>query len=138
MIDIIWVYDDKVIFLVVGFDWVYDLCEIKDVLIERSGIVYVIYFYFGKCMLLCELYWDEYFGYLVGQYLILVIELGYYFEGEEYLIEDGMYVESIMVYFDSKGIFWCVWVFDFSWYLQMIKNYDYEFMYQGVFFCKVM
>ena len=65
-------------------------------------------------------------------------ELGYYFEGEEHLIEDGTYAESIMAYFDSKGISWCAWVFDPSWHPQMIKNYDYEPTHQGAFFRKAM
>ena len=138
MIDIIRAHDDKVIPLVAGFDWAYDLREIKDAPIERSGIAYVTHPYPGKCTPPREPHWDEHFGYLAGQYPILATELGYYFEGEEHLIEDGTYAESIMAYFDSKGISWCAWVFDPSWHPQMIKNYDYEPTHQGAFFRKAM
>ncbi|MCB0650338.1 MAG: cellulase family glycosylhydrolase [Saprospiraceae bacterium] len=138
IIDIIYAHDNKVIPLVGGFNWAYDLRNMEYNPIARPGVAYVTHPYPGKCEPPRENHWEEHFGFLTERYPILATELGYFFEGEEHLIEDGTYREAIVNYFEQKGISWCAWVFDPNWVPQMIKNYDYEPTHQGAFFKEVM
>ncbi|MCB0641498.1 MAG: cellulase family glycosylhydrolase [Phaeodactylibacter sp.] len=134
MIDIVYAYDTKVIPLVAGFDWAYDLREVEFAPIARPGVAYVTHPYPGKCEPPREPHWEAHFGFLADRIPIVATELGYYFEGEEHLIDDGTYREAIMEFFDQKGISWCAWVFDPNWHPQMIRNYEYEPTHQGAFF----
>ena len=138
IVDIIYAHDKKVIPLVAGFNWAYDLRDIEYHPIAREGIAYVTHPYPGKCEPPREAHWEAHFGFLANRFPIVATELGYYFEGEEHLIEDGTYREAIIDYMDRKGISWCAWVFDPNWHPQMIKNYDYEPTHQGAFFRDVM
>jgi endoglucanase len=138
IIDVIYAHDKKVIPLVGGFDWAYDLRDIRFHPIAREGVAYVTHPYPGKCRPPREPHWEEHFGFLTDRYPIIATELGYYFEGEEHLIEDGTYRDAIVNYMAKKGISWCAWVFDPNWVPQMIKNYDYEPTHQGAFFREAM
>ena len=137
-IDIINAHDKKTIYLVGGFNWAYDLRQIKYHPIARENVAYVTHPYPGKCEPPREPHWDEHFGFLADRYPIIATELGYYFEGEHHLIEDGTYREAIVNYMNEKGISWCAWVFDPHWHPQMIENYDYKPTHQGAFFRDVM
>lgn len=134
IIDIIYAHDKKVIPLVAGFNWAYDLQNVEYAPIRRTGIAYVTHPYPGKCQPPREPHWEKNFGFLADRYPIVATELGYYFEGEHNLIDDGTYRAAIMNYFDQKGISWCAWVFDPKWVPQLIKNYDYEPTHSGHFF----
>lgn len=138
IIDIIYAHDKKVVPLVGGFNWAYDLRDMRFNPIEREGVAYVTHPYPGKCQPPRENHWEEHFGFLADRYPIVATELGYYFEGEHHLIEDGTYRDAIINYMEKKGISWCAWVFDPNWHPQMIKNYDYEPTHQGAFFREVM
>ena len=138
IIDVIYAHDKKVIPLVAGFNWAYNLKEVNYNPIEREGVAYVTHPYPGKCEPPREGHWEEHFGYLAERFPIVATELGYLFEGEHHLIEDGTYREAIIKYFDQKGISWCAWVFDPDWVPQLIKNYDYEPTHSGAFFRDVM
>lgn len=138
IVDVIYAHDKSVIPLVGGFNWAYDLRDMKFNPIEREGVAYVTHPYPGKCEPPREPHWDEHFGFLAERYPIVATELGYLFEGEHHLIEDGTYRDAIMNYFEEKGISWCAWVFDPKWVPQMIENYDYEPTHQGAFFREVM
>ncbi len=138
IIDVIYAHDKSVIPLVGGFNWAYDLRDMKYNPIAREGIAYVTHPYPGKCEPPREGHWEEHFGFLADRYPIVATELGYYFEGEHHLIEDGTYREAIVNYMEKKGISWCAWVFDPQWHPQMIKNYNYEPTHQGAFFRDVM
>ena len=138
IIDVIYAHDENIIPLVGGFNWAYDLRPMEFNPIARKNVAYVTHPYPGKCEPPREPHWEEHFGFLADRYPILASELGYYFEGEHHLIEDGTYREAIMKYFDEKGISWCAWVFDPNWHPQMLKNWDYEPTHQGAFFRDVM
>ncbi len=138
IIDIIYAHDEAVIPLVGGYDWAYDLRDIHFNPIARPGVAYVTHPYPGKCEPPREAHWEEHFGFLADDYPIVATELGYYFEGEHHLIEEGQYREAIMAYFAEKGISWCAWVFDPNWHPQLIKNYEYEPTHSGEFFRGVM
>lgn len=138
VIDLIYAHDKKVVPLVGGFNWAYDLRDIRFRPIAREGVAYVTHPYPGKCQPPREGNWDEYFGFLAGQYPLVATEMGYYLEGEHNLIDDGTYRDAIVNYMEQKGISWCAWVFDPNWDPQMINNYDYEPTHQGAFFREVM
>lgn len=138
IIDIIYAHDKKVIPLVAGFNWAYDLRDMHFNPIQRQGVAYVSHPYPGKCKPPREKHWEEHFGFLADRFPIVITEFGYQFEGDENLIEDGTYREAIINYMDKKGISWCAWVFDPKWDPQMIKNYDYEATHSGAFFREVM
>lgn len=134
IIDIIRAHDDQVVCLVGGFDWAYNLKPIEFNPIRRPNVGYVAHPYPGKCQPPRESSWEENFGFAADRFPILCTELGYYFEGEAHLIEDGTYREAIMDYFEKKGISWCAWVFDPKWVPQLISNYKYEPTHSGEFF----
>lgn len=140
LVDVIYAHDKKVIPLIGGFNWAYDLRPMKFNPIAREGVAYVTHPYPGKCQPPREPHWEEHFGFLADRYPIVATEMGYFFEGEHNLVddEDGTYRHAIMNYFHQKGISWCAWVFDPNWAPQMIKNYNYEPTHQGVFFREVM
>lgn len=138
IIDIVYAHDRKVIPLVGGFNWAYDLRQIAYEPIAREGVAYVTHPYPGKCEPPREPHWEEHFGFIADRYPIVATELGYYFEGEHHLIEDGTYRDAIVNFFHQKGISWCAWVFDPNWGPQMIKSYNYEPTHQGAFFRDVM
>ncbi len=138
IIDVIYAHDPEVIPLVGGFNWAYDLRDMAYHPIAREGVAYVTHPYPGKCTPPREPHWEAHFGFLADRYPIIATELGYFFEGEHHLIDDGSYRDAIVQYLEQKGISWCVWVFDPDWVPQMIKNYDYEPTHQGAFFRDVM
>lgn len=138
MVDVVNRYNKKAIPLVAGFDWAYDLRDIDLMPIDRKGIAYVTHPYPGKCEPPREGHWETHFGFLADRYPIIATELGYYFEGEHHLIEDGTYRDAIVRFMKKKGISWCAWVFDPNWHPQMIENYQYEPTHQGSFFRDLM
>lgn len=138
IVDLIYAHDRRVIPLVAGFDWAYDLSEVRYRPIAREGIAYVTHPYPGKCAPPREPQWEATFGFLADRYPIIATEMGYYLEGDEHLIDDGTYREAIVRYLEAKAISWCAWVFDPHWHPQMILNYEYEPTHQGEFFRSVM
>lgn len=141
IIDVIYANDKNVIPLVAGFDWAYDLRDVKVKPIERSGIAYVAHPYPGKCKPPREPHWEEHFGFLAERYPVIATEMGYYLKGNyDYMIDDinGTYRKAILKYLDRKKISWCAWVFDPEWEPALIKNYKYEPTHSGKFFKDAM
>ena len=139
IIDVIYANDGNAIPLVGGFDWSYDLREVRNDPIDRPGIGYVAHPYPGKCEPPREPHWEKHFGYLAGRYPIFVTEMGYYLEGsQEHFIDDGTFRTAILKYFDKKKISWCAWVFDPDWSPALIKSYQYEPSHSGRFFSNAM
>jgi len=139
LIDIIYAHDKRVIPLVAGFDWAYDLRPLRYHPVERAGIAYVTHPYPGKCPPPREANWEESFGFAADRYPVIATEMGYSLDSPDpTLREDGSYREAILRYFDRKGISWCAWVFDPDWTPQMIRNWDYEPTHQGAFFRDAM
>lgn len=138
-VDIIYSNDKKVIPLVAGFDWGYDLREVKKNPIGRTGIAYVAHPYPGKCKPPREPHWEEHFGFLSSQYPVIVTEMGFYLKGQyDNMVDDGTFRDAIVKYLDKKGISWCVWIFDPDWDPSLIESYDYQPTHPGAFFKKAM
>ena len=139
IIDVIYANDKSVIPLVAGFDWAYDLREVKNNPIQREGIAYVAHPYPGKCEPPREPHWEEHFGFLKSRYPVIVTEMGFNVKGEiEHMNDDGAFRNAILKYLDKKEISWCAWIFDPHWSPALIKNYNYRPTYPGAFFRDAM
>ena len=139
IIDAIYANDKKVIPLVAGFDWAYDLRDVKDNPIDRPGVAYVAHPYPGKCKPPREPNWEKHFGFLTSRHPVIVTEMGYYLAGDyDYMIDDGSYRNAILKYLDKKNISWCAWIFDPDWQPSLIESYDYQPTHPGMFFKKAM
>ncbi len=138
IIHIIYSHDDKVIPLVAGFDWAYELRHIKDNPIDIPGVAYVAHPYPQKREPPWEEKWEEDFGFAADMYPVFATEFG--FMGEDELgahipvIGDETYGEAIIDYFNKKGISWTVWVFDPLWSPQLIRDWYFTPSRQGRFF----
>ena len=84
LIDIIFAQDNKVIPLVAGFNWAYDLRPVAKQPIQREGIAYTSHPYPQKASQ--DLHsnkdtnfamWQEYWGFAASDYPIIVTELGW-------------------------------------------------------------
>ena len=140
IVDVIYANDGNVIPLVGGFNWSYDLRDVKNDPIDRPGVAYVAHPYPGKCEPPREPHWEEHFGFLADRYPIIATEMGYSLGGQyAYMIDDdGTYRAAILKYLDQKKISWCAWVFDPDWAPALIKSYQYEPSNPGAFFKDAM
>ena len=149
MIDLIYTYDQTVIPLVAGYNWGYDLTQVKDAPIRRKGIAYTIHPYpqkakpsdpskenFFKS-------WEQNWGYVADTYPMIATELGWvkedgYGAHVPVINNDGTYGPNIVEYMGKKGISYTVWVFDPDWSPTMITDWEFTPSEQGEFFKKVM
>lgn len=139
IIDAIYTNDNQVIPLVAGFDWAYDLREVKANPVDRPGVAYVAHLYPGKCQPPREPHWQQRFGFLADRYPVFVTEMGFCLEGDyDYMIDDGTFQNSILKYLKAKKFSWCVWIFDPDWSPPLIKGYDYAPTHSGRFFKDAM
>ncbi len=138
-VDVIYANDENVIPLVAGFNWAYDLREVKNAPIDRRGVAYVAHPYPGKSRPPREQHWEEHFGFLSDRFPVIVSEMGYSLKGDhEHFIDDGTFRNAILKYLDKKKISWCVWVFDPDWSPALIKSYGYKPSHSGAFFRDAM
>ncbi len=139
IVDVIYANDKNVVPLVSGFNWAYDLREVKNNPIGRPGIAYVTHPYPGKCKPPREPHWEEHFGFLASRYPVFATEMGYALVGQyDYMIDDGSYRNAVLKYFKAKDISWCAWIFDPDWSPGLIKGYQYEPSHSGAFFRDAM
>ena len=139
IIDVIYDNDKSVIPLVAGFDWAYDLRDVKDHPIQREGVAYVTHPYPGKCAPPREPHWEAHFGFVTSHYPVIATEMGYSTDRKlENMLDDGTYRNAILNYLGKKKISWCVWVFDPDWSPALIKSYGYQPTHPGVFFRDAM
>lgn len=148
MIDIIYKVDTRVIPIVAGFNWAYDLSYVMDYPVEREGIAYVSHPYpqkvnpkppskkkFHKA-------WEKTWGHVSQKYPLILTELGWV-QADGYgahvpVKNDGSYGPHILDYMETRGISWIAWVFDPQWSPTMINNWDFEPSEQGAFWRKSM
>ena len=121
--------------LVAGFDWAYDLTEVKDnpLLAERIG--YVSHPYPMKRSKPWEDQWEKDWGYVAEQYPVMLTEIGFCEEHERGahvpVIDDGSYVMAIMDYAEERGISYAIWVFDKDWSPQLIEDWNFTLSKAG-------
>lgn len=142
IIGIIYAYDTTVIPLVAGFNWAYDLTNVRYEPIEFPGVAYVSHPYPQKREKPWEEKWEADWGFVADQYPVVVTEFGFMSADHRGahipVIADEEYGNAIINYFNKKGISWIVWVFDPDWSPQMIENWDYKPTMQGKFFKQKM
>ncbi len=142
MISIIYSHDKKVIPLVAGFDWAFDLSPIAKNPVDREGIAYVSHPYPMKVERPYEKKWDETFGYVAKKYPLITTELGYMQEGGKGahipVIDDGTYGPLITDYLAKKGASWVAWCYHPDWPPQLIADWSFTPTESGEHFRKVM
>ena len=148
LIDIIYATDRKVIPLVAGFDWAYDLRPVAKNPIQRSGIAYTVHPYPQKVQPKIKSkenffkLWQQVWGFVADDYPIIATELGWVnADGKGAhipVIDDGSYGPHIIEFMNARNISWVAWVFDPDWSPTMISDWDYTPTQQGAFFKQQM
>jgi hypothetical protein len=142
IIGIVYAHDTTVIPLVAGFNWAYDLTDIRYEPIAYPGVAYVSHPYPQKREQPWEEKWEADWGFAAGQYPVICTELGFMSAdgpgAHIPVIADTVYGNAIVNYFNKKGISWVTWAFDPDWSPQLIKNWDFEPTVQGAFFRDIM
>lgn len=138
IIGIIYAHDRSVIPLVGGFNWAYDLTDVRYNPIAFPGVAYVAHPYPQKREQPWEEKWEADWGFVADTYPLIATEFGFMSadgRGAHIpVIGDETYGEAIISYFEQKGISWTAWVFDPIWSPQLIDNWDFEPTRQGQFF----
>lgn len=147
LIDTIYAIDQKVIPLVAGFNWAYDLTPVKKSPIERKGVAYVSHPYPQKEKPteateknFFDL-WEKNWGFVSKKYPVICTELGWV-QPDGYgahipVMNDGSYGPQIVKFMEQRGISWTAWVFDPQWSPTMINDWNFTPSEQGEFFKKV-
>lgn len=121
--------------LVAGFNWAYDLSEVKKNPIDADGIAYVSHPYPQKRERPWEGKWEKDFGHVADHFPVILTEIGYCQSGDKGahipVISDPSYVEAITDYAAKKGISYCVWVFDPHWSPMLLKDWEYNLTEPG-------
>lgn len=138
IIGIIYAHDTTVIPLVAGFNWAYELKDIRYEPVAYPGVAYVSHPYPQKREKPWEEKWESDWGFVADQYPVICTELGFMSadgRGAHIpVISDTTYGEAVVNYFNRKGISWVAWVFDPDWSPQLIDNWDFVPTTQGRFF----
>ncbi|WP_221030124.1 glycoside hydrolase family 5 protein [Actomonas aquatica] len=142
--DLIWMIqkiDPKVVPLVCGFNWGYDLRNIQREPIEAKGIGYVVHPYPQKSKN-WDYDWEQIWGFAAQNYPVIATEFGFMREDEpgshNPVIGDEVYGEAIIKFFEERGISWTPWVFDPLWTPNLILDWDYTPSTHGAFFRQKM
>jgi endoglucanase len=142
MISIIQANDPKVIPLVGGLNWAYDLRDVAKQPINRTGIGYVSHPYPEKTTQPFEKNWDRDFGSVSKRYPLFATEIGYMAHdapGAHVPVKsDGSYGQLITDYLDKKGASWTAWCFEPDWPPQLIADWNYTPTNAGNHFRAVM
>lgn len=142
IIFVIYAHDGNVIPIVGGFNWAYDLTNVRENPIEAEGIAYVSHPYPQKREQPWEEKWEEDWGFVADTYPMIATEFGFMDEGGPGahipVIGDEVYGEAIINYFEKKGISWTAWVFDPVWSPQLFRTWDFIPTRQGAFFKEKM
>lgn len=138
LIYVIRAHDEAKIPLVAGFNWAYDLTDVKDAPVDAPGVVYVTHPYPQKRTPPWEDKWEVDWGFIADRYPVFATELGFMSAdgrgAHVPVIGDETYGEALIGYFEKKGISWTAWVFDPVWSPQLIDDWDFTPTRQGRFF----
>ncbi|MCB0689078.1 MAG: glycoside hydrolase family 5 protein [Saprospiraceae bacterium] len=116
--------------LVAGFNWAYDLTEIKDDPIKFADIAYVSHPYPQKRSMPWIEQWEKDWGFVSEKSPVLLTEVGFCSADARGahipVISDPSYVDILTGYCRDKGISYVVWVFDPNWAPMLIKDWSFE------------
>lgn len=142
MISIIRANGGTAIPLVAGFNWAYDLTQIKYSPIEAEGIGYVSHPYPQKRNKPWEDQWTKDWGYVKNTYPVILTEIGFSYPDDRGahipVISDESYGEAITAYCKERNISYVAWVFDPYWAPMMISDWDYTPTRFGAYFKKAL
>jgi endoglucanase len=128
--------------LVAGFNWAYDLKEVRYNPIKADNIAYVSHPYPQKRPKPWAQKWDEDFGFVADHYPLVLTEIGFCFEKDRGahipVISDESYVDEMLDYCKKKNISYCVWVFDPNWSPILIKDWTFTPTTAGQFWLNGM
>lgn len=116
--------------LVSGFNWAYDLADIKDDPVKFTDVAYVSHPYPQKRPQPWIEQWEEDWGYVADKYPVVLTEVG--FCGAEArgahipVISDPSYVDVLTEYCHKKDVSYVVWVFDPNWSPMLIEDWTFE------------
>jgi len=142
LIDMLYHVDDAKIPLVAGFDWAYELREVRNDPIGYPGVAYVTHPYPQKRDPPWEAQWEQDWGFVADRYPVFATEFGFVGAGEPGAhvpaTGDERYGEAITTYFDRKGVSWTVWVFDPVWTPSLIRDWNFTPTREGRYFKAVL
>jgi endoglucanase len=138
IIEIIFAHDDRVVPLVAGFDWAYELRHVVDDPIGFAGVGYVTHPYPMKVPEPWRESWERDFGHVADRYPVFATEFGFMVASDPGahipVIGDEHYGRAIIDFLEERGISWTVWCFDPDWPPQLIADWRYTPTRQGAFF----
>ncbi|MES1192216.1 MAG: cellulase family glycosylhydrolase [Steroidobacter sp.] len=123
MISIIRYSDHETIPLVAGFDWAYDLGNLRYEPVNAPGIGYVTHPYAFKRGQPWEPRWEEDFAFAAKQYPVLATEIGFDLKSGD-VVDDQHYGNRVTRFLESHGIGWVAWAFDPDWGPSLLKSFD--------------
>lgn len=142
LIDLIRANNPHAIPLVGGFDFAYDLRDVRENPISFPGVAYVSHPYPQKRNPPWEQQWEDDWGFVAQTYPMICTEFGFMSAdgpgAHNPVIGDETYGEALITFFEQRGISWTAWVFDASWSPQLLENWNYEPTRQGRFFRRKM
>jgi endoglucanase len=128
----------RAIVLVAGYNWGYDLTQVRYEPIRAQNVAYVTHPYPQKRQENWELNWQRDWGFVADKYPIVATEFGFMDAKDRGahrpVIGDEKYGEAIIAFFEKRGISWTPWVFDAEWSPMLINDWNYSPTRQGVFF----
>jgi endoglucanase len=132
----------KQIPLVAGFNWAYDLTEVKANPIAVEGIAYVSHPYPQKRSKPWEKQWTDDWGFVAEKYPLMLTEIGFCGADEPGahipVMSDESYGDAITKYTSERGISYVVWVFDPRWAPMLFTDWNFTPTRQGRYFKKAM
>ncbi len=138
MITIIRANGSEAVPLVAGWNWAYDLTQIKKNPIDAEGIGYVSHPYPQKRNAPWENKWTKDWGFVAEKYPVILTEIGFCHEGERGahipVISDESYGDAITKYCKERGISWVAWVFDPNWSPMLFYDWTFKPTPQGTYF----
>ena len=134
--------------MVAGFNWAYDLRDVREAPIAREGVAYASHPYPQKehptVPSKANFYaaWDQAWGFVADKYPMILTEIGWVRPGgygaHIPVMNDGSYGPMIAEYMQKKGLSWTAWCFDPNWSPVLIKDWDFTPSEQGKFFRGLM
>jgi len=128
----------RAVVLVAGYNWGYDLTQVRYEPIRAANVAYVTHPYPQKRQENWEINWQRDWGFIADKYPIVATEFGFMDEKDRGahrpVIGDEKYGEAIIAFFEKRGISWTPWVFDAQWTPNLISDWEYTPTRQGTFF----
>lgn len=128
----------RAIVLVAGYNFAYDLSQVRYDPVKAPNVAYVTHPYPQKRRDNWETNWQRDWGHVAEKYPLVATEFGFMQETDRGahvpVIGDETYGEAIIAFFEQRGISWTPWVFDVEWTPNLLDDWNYTPSRQGRFF----